>query len=464
MGLGSENLSVILKNKQKGIKLFAVMKTKVLQFYLDNVKPYSDKIPYFRGLAGNTWRVIWKLKLILKGIWLSVDLEKIYWINPQKIIYRLERGTLFIPEFKEQEKKLFKLGKSGHYIIKFEEKIIYQSFYHHFIGGKKWEETDFYKIVINEIRDGKYIKGCSSVSEYNKRCKGLDKLYYDIKNNGIKIQKKVNGVSLLKQNRIKENRDEIRIMIGPKGELIHCNGQHRLTIAKLLNLDKVPVQILYRHKDWLKFRKEILTYIRREMKGKALQPLLHPDLSDIPSLWSDKRFKMIKQNLITKKGTLLEIGAHWSYFCHKFEEMGFQCTAMEGSTRNLYFMKKLKQAERLNFNIISKSIFDYKDGEDFKDGLNFDVVIALNLFNQFVDIEKKDFCSKFVEIFRKIKTKEIYFQIPEHEEIQQSGKTDKSKNRSFSSRELIDFIVKNTYFTHAEKIGKENNHGIYKLY
>jgi endonuclease III len=137
---------------------------------------------------------------------------------------------------------------------------------------------------------------------------------------------------------------------------------------------------------------------------------------------------------------------------------------MEGSIKNVYFMKKLKRAERLNFKIISKSIFDYKDCEDFEDDLNFDVVLALNLFNQFVDIEKKDLYSKFAEIFEKIRAKEMYFQIPEDEVMQQLGKTGEYKNKSFSSQELIDFIIKNTHFTDAEKIGEERNQGIYKLY
>jgi hypothetical protein len=51
----SENKNVIFRNKQKGIKLVTIMKTKALQFYLDNIKPYSDKIPYFRELAGIVW-------------------------------------------------------------------------------------------------------------------------------------------------------------------------------------------------------------------------------------------------------------------------------------------------------------------------------------------------------------------------------------------------------------------------
>ena len=462
--MDSENKDVIFKNKQKGIKLVVVMKTKVLQFYLDNIKPYSDKIPYFRELAGIVWRVIWKLRLTLKGIWFSVDLEKIYWVSPQKIIYGLERGDLIVPGYNGKEKKLFKLGKLERYLIKFEDKIVYQSFYQHFIKGKQWKETDLYKKVANRMKSERSLWCCSSVDDYDKRCNMLDKLYDDIKKNGIKPQKTLSKTSLLKENMIKEIENEMIVYIGSKGELIHRNGQHRLSIAKLLNLDKVPVQILYRHKDWLKFRKEILTCIRREMKGKVLQPLLHPDLSDIPTLWSDKRFKMIKQNLTIKKGTLLDIGAHWGYFCHKFEEIGFHCTALEGSMRNVYFMKKLKLAERLNFNIISKAIFDYMDCEDFEDDLNFDVVLALNLLNQFVDIEKKDLCFRFAEIFGKIKAKEMYFQIPEHEVMQQLQKTGEYKNRSFSSQELIDFVIKNTHFTHAEKIGEERNHGIYKLY
>ena len=461
--MDSENKNVIFKNKQKGVKLVAIMKTKALQFYLDNIKPYSDKIPYFRELAGIVWRVIWKLKLTVKSKWLSVDLENIYWVNPRKIYYSLERNEFPISENKYKAKKSNRYGGLTGNIIKFEEKVIYQSFYDYFIKEKEWEETNFYKKVVSEIKGGEYRWGCSSVSEYNRRCKDLDKLFYDIKKNGIKIQKTLGKTVLLKKNRIQEIKDEIGILIGSEGELIHRNGQHRLSIAKLLNLDKVPVQILYRHKNWLKFRKEILTYIRREMKGKALQPLLHPDLTDIPSLWSDKRFTMIMQNLITKKGTLLDIEAHWGYFCHKFEEMGFQCTAMEDSMRNVYFMKKLKQAERLNFKIVSKSIFDYKDCEDFKNDLNFDVVLALNLFNQFVGVKKKDLYSKFAKILGKTKAKEIYFQIPEDEAMQQLPKTSEHKNKIFSSQELIDFVIKNTHFSHAEKIGEERNHGIYRL-
>lgn len=456
-------------------------KSKLSQFYLSNIKPYSDRIPYFRTLTSSIWSMIWKCKLKLKSLWLSINLEKIYWVSPRKINYALERNEFPISEYKYKRKISNRYrGFTGN-IIKFEEKIIYQSFYHHFIGGKKWEETDFYKRAINEIKDGKYKWGCSSVSEYNRRCKELDKLYYDIKNNGIKIQKTLRGTALLKENRIKEIKGEIRVLIGPEGELIYRNGQHRLSIAKLLNLEKVPVQILDRHKNWLKFRKEILTYIQREMKGKALQPLLHPDLSDIPSLWSDKRFEIIRRGLTIKNGTLLDIGAHWGYFCHKFEEIGFQCTAMEDSPKNLYFLRKLRRAGNASFKIMNKSILDYKDYEHGEDKLNFDIVLALNIFNQFSGIEKQDLYFKLVKLFGILKAKEIYFQMPDEPEgIQQvqvqvqvqvkdkyrniNRNRNRNRGKNYSSQEIIDFIIGNTNFHNVDRIGEERNCGIYKLY
>lgn len=441
-------------------------KSKTLQFYLSNIKPYSDRIPYFRALARSIWSIIWKSKLKLKSLWLSINLEKIYWVSPRKICYALGQNKFPVSKNKYKGKISNRCRDFTGNIIKFEEKIVYQSFYHHFIEGKKWEETDFYKRAINHIKDGKYVWWCSSVSEYNKRCKKLDKLYYDIKSNGIKNQKTLRKNILLKENRIKEIENEIRVSIGPEGELIYRNGQHRLAIAKILNLDRVPIQILHRDKKWMEFRKELFTYIRREMKGKAYQPLLHPDLRDVPSVWNDKRFKIITQNLTIKSGTLLDIGAHWGYFCHKFEEMGFQCTAMEDSTKNLYFLRKLRKADNADFKIFNKSIFDYEDK------LNFDVVLALNIFNQFRDIEKRNLYFKLVKLFKILKAKEIYFQMfDEPEGIQQVqvqvkdkyGNKDRNRSRNCSSQEIIDFIVENSNFNNVDRIGEDRNCGIYKL-
>ena len=440
-------------------------KHKALKYYLDNIKPFLDKKPYLKKNLKIIWKKIYRTQLKLNSIYLAIDLDKIYWINPGKILFYKLKSESSKRVYKNKIRKTFKYGRKICNIVKIEDKAMYQSFYLHFIRGKKWKETDTYKQVIHRIESGESLWCCSSIREYDKRCEKLDKLYANIKNNGLKSQKTLKKDSLLKKNRILEIADEITILVGPEGEMIHRHsGNHRLTMAKIIGLEKIPVQILYRHKDWLRFRKEIIKYIHREMRGKAYQPILHPDLSDIPSLWSEKRFKIIRNNLSVRKGTLLDIGAYWGYFCHQFEKLGFQCTALESFEKNLYFMKKLKQAEILNFDIIEKSIFDEDLLGFFEESISFDIVLALNLFNQKLDIGKTDFTEKFVTILRKIRAKELYLQIPEEEAIQGLDDKDKRETGNFSYRNLIECIMDSTQFSQLKKIGEERNHGVYKLF
>jgi len=439
-------------------------KHKALKHYLDYIKPFTDKRPYLKKILKIIWIKIYRLQLKLNSIYLAADLNKTYWINPERILFSQLRSESSNRLYENKIRKTFKYGRKICNIVKIEDKAMYQSFHFHFIRGKKWKETDYYKQVVHRIKGGESLWRCSSVKEYNERCAKLDKLYVRIKNNGLESQKTLNKNTLLKESRILNVADEITILVGPEGEMIHSHsGTHRLNMAKVIGLDKVPVQILYRHKNWLRFRKEMIKYIRREMRGKAYQPILHPDLSDIPSLWSDKRFKIIRNNLSAREGTLLDIGAHWGYFCNKFENLGFQCTALESHEKNPYFMKKLKRAEMLNFDIIEKSIFD-EDLLDFlEEPISFDIVIALNLFNQKIDIGKEGIADRFSFILRKIKAKELYLQIPGEEASQGLDDKDKRETENFSYRNLMERIMDNTQFSQVKKIGEERSCSIYKL-
>ena len=442
-----------------------MMKTKATQLYLSRIKPVSDKIPYFREFAGMMWRFLWWVNLSIKSIYDSIDYKKIYWIAPKRIKLGLSRELLSSEKAgRKTFKENFRIRHSNRYIVNFEDKVVYQSFYEHFTKGKPWNKTELYQRTKNILLKKNIVWRCSSMEDYHNRFKKLDKLYDEIKRNGVKTQKELNKETLLRENMIKEVKNEIIIYIGSDGELIHRNGQHRLSIAKLLNLDEVPVQILHRHKNWLKFRKEISTYINKQLNGKALQPLLHPDLTHIPSIWSDKRFELIKGKMNVKKGTLLDMNAHWGYFCHKFEDLGFQCTAMEKSKSNLYFMKKLKQAERLNFNIVEQSIFNGKENNVSKEGLNVDILLALNLFYQ-ANSTIGDLNFKLKRILSMIKAKEIYFQIPQQEGgVLKLYKNDGCNREGLVSKTLVDFVMNNSSYKNVEKIGEERNHEIFKIW
>jgi hypothetical protein len=437
---------MIKQKKQK--KRLPHKRNVILMFYLGYIKSYSDKIPYFRKIAKNLWAIGWKFSLKLKSFLQSVDLEKIYWINPKKIKYsfREDRYNFFSDSiYKDKEKVFIQDWDLTQNLMKFEERNSYKAYYQHFIEGKEWQETEFYKTMFKW--------GCFSEEEFIERCKELNKLYKDIKNNGFKTQKMLGGGRILKNKGIREVEDEIQVAVSRNGDLIYHRGQNRLSIAKILDLDKIPFKIILRHKEWMKFRKEIFFYIKTAMGGKAYQPLLHPDLSDIPSVWCNERFKIIKRNLTIKGGCLLDIGAHWGYFCHKFEEIGFNCIAIEDSQKNLYFLRKLKRAGNATFKIINKSIFDYEDV------LNFDVVLVLasNIFYYFLKEEESYY--KLRKLFNRLKTREMYIQTDGSEEIKTRG-----KHKNCSPEEFVDFVVKNSNLTKADCIGEVRGSKIYKLY
>jgi len=75
---------------------------------LSNIKPYSDKIPYFRRLLRSIWRIVIKPKLKLKSMWISIDLEKIYWVSSRKILFSLSKSESIERECKYEEENSFK--------------------------------------------------------------------------------------------------------------------------------------------------------------------------------------------------------------------------------------------------------------------------------------------------------------------------------------------------------------------
>jgi len=140
--------------------------------------------------------------------------------------------------------------------------------------------------------------------------------------------------------------DEISVIIDRDGQLLLVEGRHRLSIAKLLKISKVPIRIVARHKKWMDFRKELILFSKNYQKGQLYQPLSHPDLQGIPfQRDGEERFKIIEENITAQKGTLLDIGANLGYFCHKFEEKGLDCYALEENRMCLFFEKIKKSGK-----------------------------------------------------------------------------------------------------------------------
>jgi len=173
---------------------------------------------------------------------------------------------------------------------KFENSVVYKSFFIHFVDGTPWNETELYLKLIEKISafEGQNWWDCKSEEDLIKRCENLDILFNLIKKEGYKSQKElsknINYPVTFKPprnnpiNQIIEN--EIAIDIGRNGQLIFVDGRNRLSIAKILGLESIPVIVLVRHKQWQQLRDKI---VRGETNPSQLLDKIrnHQDIIDL---------------------------------------------------------------------------------------------------------------------------------------------------------------------------------------
>lgn len=415
----------------------------------------SGKFPPMRRLLLYLWKKYrlltykWRSRQLAREGSEEFDVDKIYWIDPAGItysslqefdIYR-DRGRIVGGDWDRLDKK-------------FGELDIYIAFNERCREGRNWEDTVFYRRVLGEIESGKSLWRCRNKSDLNERCKTLDSLFQNIKHEGYKLQSEI-AYKEDNHNPI-QSEDEITVNVGRDGDLLFNNGAHRLSIVKVLGIKSIPIKITIRHPQWVNFKREIMLYSKDQPSGKIYHPLTHLDLQDISAVHDLEldRLSLIQAKLTVSKGLLLDIGAQWGYFCHKFEEIGFDCYAVEHDKMHLYFMEKLKRAESRSFKIINKSIFQYNDIEN----LHFDVVIALNIFHHF--LKEKGSYLKLCELLGKLEMTELYFEAHNPNESQMKG-----AYKNYSEEEFVEFILQTSKLKESQLLGRATDgRGIYKLY
>lgn len=111
----------------------------------------------------------------------------------------------------------------------------------HFVDRLPWEDTSFYKRHINEANLPSEV-GTWPKQKLRKRLSRVDSLYHQIEDNGILSQASLGGYLL----------DEIIVYVGRHGDYYwNENGRHRLAIAKILDLEEVPVLMTIRHSGYI---------------------------------------------------------------------------------------------------------------------------------------------------------------------------------------------------------------------
>jgi len=418
------------------------------------VEAQLRKCPPLHGLVQLMWRtsrwMMFRCRMRLAALFIrgirNLDIDKTLFLPPEKIVYSSLRefelhdfiGAVIGGDWDRLEKR-------------FEDLDVYVAFKQVLMEGKDWNETVFYKRILDALRKGEFLWGCGNENDLQQRCKNLEGLFQTIKKEGYRTQ-----LSLLQSERFVGPItivDEVTISVGRDGDLLFSDGAHRLAIAKLLGIKQIPVKIAVRHQEWMVFVGELLQYAR-SLGGKLYQPATHPDLADIAALHKCKeRFLMIRRNISAKTGRLLDIGANLGYFCHRFEEEGFDCYAVEESPRELYFLRKLRRSENRKFKIVTGSIFNWSQvGEMY-----FDVVLALNVFHH--ALKTKEGYYQLVALLQNLQMRELFFESADEDDPQMNG-----AYRNYSESEFVDFIMRVSMLKHAEIIGKAgDSRTIYKL-
>jgi hypothetical protein len=341
-----------------------------------------------------------KLKPLLSSYWWKVrtaryrfatgadyEPDRTYWIQPEKIVFSTDSPVAGQPdESARDHRRTAPLWERGRIVggdwdldlTRFEDQDVWHAFRDRFVDGKSWSETLFYRRVARTIADGTPLWGCANVQALDLRLQSIDSLYEEVRRNGYRTRAELVDPEASEL----ERQDEIQVHIGRYGDYIFGDGRHRLCMAKLLGVEKIPVKIARRHRIWVAFRREIQDYARRQLTRKIYHPIRHPDLADIPSHHDDQRFDLLVRHLPGKGQTLLDIGAHWGYFTAGFEELGLECTAIERSPLHLSFLRRLRRAESHRFRIFAGTLFDYPLTQ------RHDVVLALNIFHHFLKDER----------------------------------------------------------------------------
>lgn len=416
---------------------FHPARSKYFQRAVQNAKMYLNHYPFVKSMASYARFGLWKAQMSFRAVTVppEFDIHRTCHVNPADIEYVCEDPLNTIVARKYANRGKIADGDWDLLQNRFEETDVYQAFEQHFNQKCPWSETPLYKRVMKELESGAVAYDCRSKQQYDQKLNRIDKMYADIRQNGYRSQQAI----AKEENHPYKGEDEISVCIGRDGDLLFEDGRHRLCLAKILKLEKVPVKITMVHKKWHAFRMEILDYAGTH-DHQVYQRLRHPDLQSIAFLHGEERWELMRPALPFAQGSLLDIGAHWGGWSSRFEDAGFQCHAVESSVKDAYFMRKLARAENKKFEIYNVSIFDYQGP------LKHDMVLALNIFHHFIK-EKRSF-QKLQDLLKRLDMRAMLFQ-PHI----QGEHTMKGAYLDFDNQQFIDFILDNSTLNRSTFIG-----------
>jgi hypothetical protein len=246
---------------------------------------------------------------------------------------------------------------------------------------------------------------------------------------------------------------DIFIRVGKKGQLLceaHVSSVIALCVAQLANRSEIAGVISFRHSSWEQIRQKFFVLADSafsEGHGVLYQQLWHPDLQDVPHLHKgDERAPFIEAAAGEgQAGTALDIGANLGFFCHRLEDLGYRCHAVENSPILVDYMRLLRDIEGKTFRATAASILGRK--MDTICSQEYDLVLALAIFHHFLKNER-DY-TQLKRLLQKLKMKRMVLQTHNPEEGQM-----RDAFRNFDPDAFADHIVSLSCLTRRQFMGR----------
>ncbi len=126
----------------------------------------------------------------------------------------------------------------------FTKLLEYVALKNHYTGKQNWKKSKFAKRNVDYIKCNNSVRGFRNYKEYLKiREKQIDDLFNSIIKKGIHdyYEYKKKNIRLMSGS----HKDNISVALTKNSELFFNNrGHHRLSIAKILNLKEIPINIV----------------------------------------------------------------------------------------------------------------------------------------------------------------------------------------------------------------------------
>lgn len=108
----------------------------------------------------------------------------------------------------------------------------------HFCHGLSWADAGAFEYMATAMKKCPGIDDCWTIEDVEKRYKKLDDLYWSLKNGERLWNPKELGFRWFREN------DGVSVHIGRHGSLLFCSmGNHRLAIARILEIPQIPAQV-----------------------------------------------------------------------------------------------------------------------------------------------------------------------------------------------------------------------------